>query len=159
MDDNAILDLYFARDERGLTGAAAKYGGYCSAIAMNLLGKIQDAEECVNDTWLGSWRAIPPTRPLNLRVYLGRLCRNLALNRLRYSSAQKRGGGIALLEELEECLRMAAAAGACCVASYDAIGGLRTMEEMERKINNGWIQNELSSDEQLLLQKAGVTIL
>lgn len=62
-------------------------------------------------------------------------------------------------EELEECLRMAAAAGACCVASYDAIGGLRTMEEMERKINNGWIQNELSSDEQLLLQKAGVTIL
>lgn len=104
MDDNAILDLYFARDERGLTGAAAKYGGYCSAIAINLLGKIQDAEECVNDTWLGSWRAIPPTRPLNLRVYLGRLCRNLALNRLRYSSAQKRGGGSALLEELEECL-------------------------------------------------------
>ena len=104
MDDRTILDLYFARDERGLTGAAAKYGGYCSAIARNLLGVPQDAEECVNDTWLGSWRAIPPTRPDNLRVYLGRLCRNLALNRLRYAAAQKRGGGALLLEELEECL-------------------------------------------------------
>lgn len=104
MDDQTILDLYFARDERGLTGAAAKYGGYCSAIARNLLGLPQDAEECVNDTWLGSWRTIPPTRPDNLRVYLGRLCRNLALNRLRHNNAQKRGGGALLLEELEECL-------------------------------------------------------
>ena len=104
MDDQSILDLYFARDERGLTGAAAKYGGYCTAIARNLLGTPQDTEECVNDTWLGSWRAIPPTRPDNLRVYLGRLCRNLALNRLRHNHAQKRGGGVLLLEELEECL-------------------------------------------------------
>lgn len=104
MDDQSILDLYFARDERGLTGAAAKYGGYCTAIARNLLGTPQDTEECVNDTWLGSWRAIPPTRPDNLRVYLGRLCRNLALNRLRHDHAQKRGGGVLLLEELEECL-------------------------------------------------------
>ena len=104
MDDQSILDLYFARDERGLTGAAAKYGGYCTAIARNLLGTPQDTEECVNDTWLGSWRAIPPTRPDNLRVYLGRLCRNLALNRLRHDHAQKRGGAALLLEELEECL-------------------------------------------------------
>lgn len=104
MDDNAILDLYFARDERGLVSAAAKYGSYCSAIARNLLEQPQDAEECVNDTWLRSWQAIPPTRPTQLRAYLGRLCRNLALDRLRSQKAQKRARVTTLLEELADCL-------------------------------------------------------
>ena len=105
MDDPAIIALYFARDEDALAETALKYGAYCSRIAENLLTLPEDAEECVNDTWLAAWNAIPPTRPGSLRAFLGRITRNLSVARFRQSRAQKRYSGMeALFSELEECL-------------------------------------------------------
>ena len=102
MDDHAIVALYWARDERALTETAAKFGAYCRKIAMNLLASPPDAEEVENDTWLAAWDSMPENRPARLAPYLGRITRNLALDRLDQAAAQKRGGGQAalLLDEL-----------------------------------------------------------
>ena len=106
MDDANIVALYWARDERAIAESTAKYGAYCLAIARNILGDRQDAEESVNDTWAGAWRSIPPQRPVRLGAFLGAITRKLALRRLRDRCAEKRGGGEAALalEELQECL-------------------------------------------------------
>lgn len=106
MQDPEIVALYFERNERAIAVTAAQYGGYCHSIAMNILSDPQDAEECVNDTWLRAWNAIPPTRPNILRVFLGKITRNLALDRYKAGNAQKRAGGeFALsLDELGECV-------------------------------------------------------
>lgn len=106
MEDNDILNLFGARDERAISETGLKYGRYCSSIAMNILRNSYDAEECVNDTWLAAWNSIPPACPSSLRVFLGKLTRNISLNRLRNSSTQKRGGGVAeaSLDELAECI-------------------------------------------------------
>ena len=106
MEDSDIIELFWRRSEEAVTEAAKKYGGYCRSIAGNILGCDQDTEECLNDTWLAAWDSIPPQRPKVLRVYLGRITRNLALNRRKTDSAQKRGGGQAelVLDELRECI-------------------------------------------------------
>ncbi len=106
MDDAAIVDLYWARDSRAIGETQTKYGPFLGAIAMNLLNVREDAEECVSDTYLAAWNAIPPERPGLLRAFLGRIVRNLSLDRLRRSRAKKRGGGTpdAIFEELEELL-------------------------------------------------------
>ena len=105
MEDSRIIDLYWARDEAAVTETDAKDGPYCRSIAQNLLGTPQDAEECVNDTWHAAWRSMPPQRPARLRAWLGRVVRNLSLDRWRRDHAEKRDGGIPLLlDELAECL-------------------------------------------------------
>ena len=106
MDDKQIVDLYFARAERAIDETARKYGRYCHAIAHSLLGNDEDAEECVNDTWLNTWNSIPPESPHSLRAWLSRITRNLALNRLAARSADKRAGEhyTTALEELSECI-------------------------------------------------------
>lgn len=105
MEDRVIIELYWQRDERAIAETAAKYGGFCHTIAMNLLGQREDAEECVNDTWHTAWRSIPPQRPSRLRAWLGRVVRNLALGLWNRNHAQKRCPGLtALLEELEDCV-------------------------------------------------------
>ena len=106
MDDKDILALYFTRSEHAIAETANRYQDYCYAIAHRILSSAEDAEECVNDTWLRAWNAIPPARPNDLKSYLGRITRNLALNRFRDSSAGKRGSGIIpqALEELEACI-------------------------------------------------------
>ena len=76
MRDEGIIELYFARNERAIGETRTKYGRYCSALALRLLGVREDAEECVQDTYLAAWNAIPPERPSALRVFLGRLTRN-----------------------------------------------------------------------------------
>ena len=102
MEDVEIIRLYWARDESAIPAAAEKYGNYCASIAQNLLGNREDAEECVNDTWLRAWNAIPPQRPGILSAFLGTITRNLALDLFQRRTAQKRGGGTAaVLEELE----------------------------------------------------------
>lgn len=93
MEDEKIVQLYWGRDERAIPATAAKYGGYCTSIAQNILGSAEDAEECVNDTYMSAWNSIPPHRPGNLCTFLGKLTRNLSLNRYRYNTAHKRGGG------------------------------------------------------------------
>ena len=106
MDDRQILDLFWARSQDAIPAAAAKYGAYCRSIALSILRQPQDAEECVNDAWLRAWNAIPPRRPEVLSAFLGKLTRNLALNRWRDGAAEKRGGGetALALEELGDCL-------------------------------------------------------
>lgn len=106
MDDSEIIELFWGRSEHALEEVSRKYGCYCRTIAGNILGNWQDIDECLNDTWLAAWDSIPPQRPRRLSVYLGRITRNLALNRLKAMTAQKRGGGQAeaALDELRECL-------------------------------------------------------
>ena len=105
MDDREILELYWARSEQAILETGRKYGATVRRVARNILGDEQDAEECVNDTWLGAWNSIPPRRPDPLLTYLCRICRNAALSRRRAKSAQKRNSSFDLaLEELEGCL-------------------------------------------------------
>ena len=99
MDDKQIIALYFARSEVAIGESEKKYGAYCRTIAGNILPIRADAEECVSDTWLRAWGAIPPNRPERLGAFLGRITRNLALDRLRSNKG-------AVREELSECLTL-----------------------------------------------------
>ncbi len=104
MEDAGIIELLFARSERAIAELAGKYGAGCRKIAGNILSDVRDAEECVNDTYLGVWNAVPPRRPEPLRAYVYRVARNLAVKRYHRNAAQKRGGYDLVLDELEECL-------------------------------------------------------
>ena len=106
MEDVQIIELYWQRSEDAIGETSRKYGPYCHTIAHNILHSARDAEECVNDTWLRAWNAMPPKRPSRLIAFLGKITRNLSLNRLLKGQAQKRGGGgcETALEELEDCL-------------------------------------------------------
>ena len=106
MNDNEMIDLFFARDPQAIQAAKDTYGGYCAYIAGNLLQNRMDQEECLNDTWLRAWNAIPPSRPQHLGPFLGKITRNLALNRIRREKTQKRGGGTVqvAVDELNECI-------------------------------------------------------
>lgn len=106
MEDEQIVALYWARDERAVAESAAKYGAYCLSVARNILRNREDAEECVNDAWAGAWNSIPPQHPAHLGAYLGTIARRQALKRWRDSRAEKRGGGqtALALEELAECV-------------------------------------------------------
>ena len=106
LEDTRIVELYFQRNEEALTRSYEKYGGFCLAIAQRILSNRQDSEECVNDTWLGAWNTIPPTRPQSLSAFFGRITRNLAVDKLRRTTAAKRGSGeyTVALSELDECV-------------------------------------------------------
>ena len=105
MEDERIIELFNARDEAAIREAQAKYGAYCSAIAMNLLGVREDAEECVADAWHAAWNSIPPESPRSLRAFFGRMTRNISVSRWRREHARKRCGGMdVLLSELDECV-------------------------------------------------------
>ena len=106
MEDTKIIDLYFARNETAITETDQKYGTYCRSIAWNILQNHEDSEECVSDTWLRAWNAMPPQRPRVLRQFLAKITRNLSLDRFRADHAQKRGSGEVplALEELKECV-------------------------------------------------------
>lgn len=93
MKDDAIVDLFWQRNEDAIAAVKTKYGPYCAAIARRILANPQDAEECVSDTWLKAWNAIPPHRPPRLALFLGKITRETALNRWKAATAQKRGGG------------------------------------------------------------------
>ena len=106
VDDNKIVELFWERSADAISETDKKYRPYCHSIAYNILFDEQDAEECINDTWLGAWNAIPPNRPKTLKTFLGKITRRLSLVKLRNQKRQKRGGGEAAvaLEELGECI-------------------------------------------------------
>ena len=106
MDDRQIIELYNERSETAISETAEKYGKYCYYIAYHILYNEQDSEECVNDTYLRAWKAIPPQWPDKLSTFLGRITRNLALNRYQYYTREKRGYGQTslVLDELQECV-------------------------------------------------------
>ena len=106
MEDAKIIDLYWARSQQAVAASEEKYGPYCHTIARRILDREEDAEECVNDTWLRAWNAMPPQRPGVLSAFFGKLTRNLSLDRWRRLKAAKRGGNQVevALQELEDCL-------------------------------------------------------
>ena len=106
MKDAQIIELFWCRSTEAIFHIKAKYENYCFSISRNILGNQEDAEECVNDTWMQAWNTIPPHRPQVLRLFLARLTRSISFNRYKAKTAQKRGGGEieTVLEELEECL-------------------------------------------------------
>lgn len=118
MEDSQIVALYWQRNADAVSETAKKYGAYCFTVAEHILKNVEDAEECVNDTWLRAWNGIPPQKPGVLRLFLAKITRNLALDRFQAQNAEKRGGGeIALvLDELEEC----AGGGTDTEAEYQA---------------------------------------
>lgn len=105
MNDQAIIDLYFARNEQAIAETDKSYGRVCMQVSMNILKSRPDAEECVNDTYLKTWNAIPPTKPHSLCAFVCRITRNLSLNRLRDLRREKRNKELTLsLDELEACI-------------------------------------------------------
>ena len=106
MDDSRIIMLFWQRSEDAIAAVQQKYGRYCHSIAYQILSNNEDAEECVNDTYIGAWNAIPPHRPEKLSVFLGKITRNLSLKKWRAKNTAKRGGGetALALHEIEECI-------------------------------------------------------
>lgn len=125
MDDAKIVELYWQRAESAITETAAKFGAYLNAVAFNILGNTQDAEECVNDTYLGAWNSMPDKRPTRLSPYLGRIARNAAIDRALSASRLKRGGGETplALDELES------------VTGYASVDSAVERRELARAIN------------------------
>lgn len=103
--DEKLIELFFARDQSALAQSERHLGARCRAVAMNILGDRQDAEECVNDAYLALWNAIPPAKPESLTAFACRITRNLALKKLEKRLAQKRSPAACLpLEELGDCV-------------------------------------------------------
>lgn len=106
MNDYQIIELYLKRDEQAIVESQNTYGAYCYKIANNILHNHEDAEECVNDTWLRTWNIVPPQRPNYLALFLGKITRNLSFDRWRKAHAKKRGQQEIelVLDELMECI-------------------------------------------------------
>ena len=102
--EREIIALYRSRDENAIRMTAEALGGYCYTVAYNVLNSREDAEECVNDTYLAVWNAIPPANPASLKSFVSSITRRLALNRYKEQNRDKRGGGQVplALEELAE---------------------------------------------------------
>ena len=106
MEDKKIVELFLSRSERAIQEIAKKYEKYCYHIAYGILHNHEDAQECINDAYYQTWNSIPPQEPERLSTYVGKITRNLALNKWEYYNAKKRGMGEVpfVLEELRECI-------------------------------------------------------
>ncbi len=105
MEDANIIALFFDRNEEAIRQTHAVYGRRLYHISDNILRSPEDAEECVNDTYLKTWNDIPPTSPRSLFGYLARICRNLSLTRLDWANAKKRKAEVvSLTQEMEQCI-------------------------------------------------------
>ena len=105
MDDEKIIELFFARSELAIKELDTKYGSVCQNISYNILNNRQDAEECVNDAYLGTWNAIPPQRPNPLLTFVCKIVRNLSIMRYRANKAMKRNSTYDVsMNEIEECI-------------------------------------------------------
>ena len=105
MEDSKIIDELFARSESVLGEIDQKYGRLCQNLSYRILNNLSDAQECVNDAYLGVWNSIPPNRPQSFVGYLCRIVRNISLKRYRYNTAEKRNSQMDVaMEELEGCL-------------------------------------------------------
>lgn len=151
MDDAAIVQLYWDRDEGAIPATADKYGSYCTSIARNILGNREDTEECVNDAYLSAWNAMPPHRPGILSAFLGKLVRNLSFNRYKHNTAGKRGGGELplVLDELSELVsgRDDVEQTLCCkelVRSIDAFLAGLTPEKRSIFVSRYWYADSIA---------------
>ena len=109
MDDESIIGLFFARSEQAITELDAKYGKVCHRISYNILNDKRDAEECVNDAYLGTWNSIPPHKPNPLLAFLCKIVRRYAIMRYRENTALKRNSTYEIaMSEIEETLSSSA---------------------------------------------------
>lgn len=139
MEDNKIIDLYWARQEDAITQTQIKYGTYCLSIAHNILPRREDAQECVNDTYFAAWNAMPPHRPAILQAFLGKLTRRISIDRWRSLTSWKRGGGNMDLayEELSDCIPARSDPAARLEAKELAVAinrFLETLPEVQRQV-------------------------
>ena len=106
MKDSEIVELYFKRNEEAIEKTSEKYGAYCKTVAENILKNQEDSEECVNSALLQLWNSVPPEKPENLKMFLAKITRNIAINNFKAKFAEKRGGkeGFAAFDELSECI-------------------------------------------------------
>lgn len=104
MEDRQIVDLYWARNESAIEHTKTKYGNMLTGVSFSLLQSREDAEECVNDTYLAAWGSMPTERPTFLGAFLAKIVRRLSISRYRHAKAQKRGGAEALILELTDCV-------------------------------------------------------
>ncbi|MEA4920414.1 MAG: RNA polymerase sigma factor [Clostridiaceae bacterium] len=106
MEDGEIVNLYWERSENAIIETSKKYSKYCRYIAFNVLHNGEDAEECVNDTYMRAWNSMPMQRPDRLSTFLGKITRNLSINKYKGYTAEKRGAGQTnvVLSELDECV-------------------------------------------------------
>lgn len=106
MEDHEIIQHFWERDESAIRETLQKFGSYCRSIARGILNNHEDSEDCVNEALMRAWEAIPPKKPQSLCAFLGRITKNIALDRIRASHSEKRGGGeLALVyEELDEII-------------------------------------------------------
>ncbi len=142
MNDNEIIRLYFLRDQSAITQTDRAYGPMCRALAKRILRNREDAEECVNDTYMAAWNSMPEQRPERLRAWLGRVVRNLSISRWRAAHRQKRYAGIELLlSELDEC-----------VPSPDDTQRTVELNELSALID-GWLRTLSEEDRTLFLRR------
>ena len=104
MEDYQIVDLYWERKESAIAETEKKYGRMLHSLSYSLLSSYEDAEECVNDTYLGAWNTMPSARPMYLGPFLSKITRRLSIDRWRRDHRQKRGGVAGMVEELTECI-------------------------------------------------------
>ncbi len=104
IEDLRIIELFFERNAQAIKETETKYGKLCHSIAYNILGNREDAEECVNDSYVAVWNAIPPTRPNSLSAFVCKIARNVSLKRLEFLMREKRRAAVLPLTELEELL-------------------------------------------------------
>ncbi len=130
MDDSMIIEMYWNRNENAIEETNNKYGSYCFAIADNILNSKEDSDECVNDTWLRTWNAIPPKKPDRFRIFLAKITRNLSFDKYKKKHAAKRSGEMLyILDELSECIS----------------GGNTTDDEIDMKLLSESINSFLKS--------------
>lgn len=136
MDDSSIMKLLIDRDEKAIAELKDKYGRICMYIAGNVLSQHEDAEECVNTAFYELWNRIPPSNPDDLKAYLCRIVRNIALNRLEYYSAAKRDYSLTVsLDEISDCVPSAPDSQISVNELADAISRfLRTQDAIHRKV-------------------------
>ena len=126
MEDSRIVDLYWQRDESAISETATKYGKYLHSISYQILADMDDADECVNDTYHAAWQAMPPHRPSVLSTFLGKITRRISIDLWRKNNADKRGKGevFLALEELEEC-----------ISGNDNVEDEVERQELQKKLN------------------------
>ena len=105
IDDEKIIDLFFERSEQGIRELDNKYGAVCHNLSYNIVNNRQDAEECVNDAYLGAWNAIPPANPHPLLTYICKIVRNISLKIYYRKEAAKRNSTYTIaMGEIETCI-------------------------------------------------------
>jgi RNA polymerase sigma-70 factor (ECF subfamily) len=169
MEDSKIVELYLQRDENAIKETKIKYEKYCSYIANNILNSTLDTEECVNDTYLATWNSIPPNEPKSLRAYVGKIVRNIALNRYNANKAKKRNDSIeVVLDELNEVIGDSESDGRNLTDeltlkyALNAFVGSLKQETREIFVRRYWYLSsikEIASDYGLKESKVKVTLL